>query len=274
MLTLRRLSIICTTMTVLSALPAQPVLAAHSVVAAGSTALLPLVKGEAQRYAVSHPEIRVSVSGGGSGTGLTEVSIGAVDIGNSDIPAPGVQGIRDHRVAVIGFALIANNDVRVTTLSRQQLADIFSGQKTNWREVGGNDEPIVVINRPRSSGTRKVFQRTLMGASPIADSSLTVDASGTVVSTVSSTPGAISYVALSALRHADVMTIAIDHVRPSQDAITHGQYPLWAYEHMFTAANPDHDVEAFVEAVAADTALLEQLGYISIKSMHVEMRDR
>lgn len=248
--------------------------AAESIAAAGSTALLPLVKAEAQKFARSRRDVRISVSGGGSGTGLTEVAIGAIDIGNSDIPARGVTGVLDHRVAVVGFAIIANPAIRVSSLTRVQLRDIFSGQLTNWRQAGGPDVPIVVVNRPRSSGTRKVFSHTVMQAAPIADSSLTVEASGTVVETVRSTPGAISYVALSAIRRSDVRRLAIDGVAPVRANILSGRYPLWAYEHMYTTAHPRPEIEAFIHAIASDTVLLRQLGYFRVADMRVRRDDR
>jgi phosphate transport system substrate-binding protein len=112
-----------------------------------------------------------------------------------------------------------------------------------------------------------------MHGEQIADSTLTVDASGTVVATVAMTPGAISYVALSALAHSPLQPIAIGGVTPSVTNIETGRYPLWAYEHLFTyAINPQ--VDAFIAYIAHNHRLLTQLHYIAIGDMHVVNNDR
>lgn len=258
---------------ILWALGFAPVAAATTITATGSTALLPLMKAAAAEYSAAHPEVTISISGGGSASGLTQVAAGAVEIGDSDIPAPDGAGLRDHRVAVIGFGVIVNPDVRLRGLRRAQLADIFSGRVVNWREVGGPDEVITVVNRPRSSGTRAVFRRTIMRGEPVADSALTVDASGTVVATVVSTPGAVSYVALSALARTKLPPLAIDGRRPSDAEIEHGRYPLWAYEHLYTSRT-DPQVEAFIASIARNRRLLAALRYIPLSEMHVVKNDR
>src|SRR5947209_12525006 len=172
---------------------AAPASADTTITIAGSTALLPLVKDAAGAYQDAHKDVKISVSGGGSGTGINQVAAKAVDIGDSDIAAPQHPELHDSRVAVVGFALITHPGVNVKNLSKQQIRDIFSGKVANWKEVGGADQKIVVVNRPRSSGTRAVFSKTVMGGVPINESGLTEDATGTVVSVVKQTPGAVSY---------------------------------------------------------------------------------
>lgn len=244
-----------------------------SITAAGSTALLPLMKAAATAYSAAHPEVQISVSGGGSGSGLTQVSVGAIDIGDSDIPIHGTSPLIDHRVAVVAFGIIMHPDVHIRSLSPKQLSDIFSGRISNWRDVGGPDEVITVVNRPRSSGTRAVFRRVVMQGEHIADAALTVDASGTVVATVATTQGAISYVALSALAHSPLKPLAIDGIAPTVKNIVSGHYPLWSYEHLFTSTkNPQ--VDAFIAYIAHNRHLLHLLQYISLDEMHVVKNDR
>ena len=103
------------------------------------------------------------MSGGGSGVGITQVASKAVDIGDSDILAPGQPDLIDHKVAVIGFSVIVNPATNVKALTKAQIQEIFTGKTTNWKDVGGADQKIVFINRPRSSGTRAVFVKTIMG---------------------------------------------------------------------------------------------------------------
>jgi phosphate transport system substrate-binding protein len=169
-----------------------PSFADTNISIAGSTALLPLVKDASGAYQQAHSDVKISVSGGGSGTGINQVAAKAIDIGDSDITAPTHPELHDNRVAVIGFAIIVNPSVTVKNLTKKQLQDIFSEKITNWKEVGGPDQKIVVINRPRSSGTRAVFTKTIMNGIPVNESGLTEDATGTVVSVVKQTPGAIS----------------------------------------------------------------------------------
>jgi phosphate transport system substrate-binding protein len=251
-----------------------PALADSTINVAGSTALLPLVKDAATAYQQAHPEVKISVSGGGSGSGIAQVAGKAVEIGESDILAPTHPELHDNRVAVIGFAMITNIGVGVKNLSRKQLQDIFSGKATNWKDVGGPDQKIVVINRPRSSGTRAVFTKTIMGGMAINESGLTEDATGTVVSVVKQTPGAISYAAFSGTRGSGLTELSVDGVAPTDENIISGKYPVWSYEHMFTLGAPTGDVSRFIDFVQGNATLVRQDGFILIRDMRVSETDR
>ena len=251
-----------------------PALADTSITIAGSTALLPLVKDAAAAYQAAHPDVKISVSGGGSGTGINQVAAKAIDIGDSDILAPTHPELFDNRVAVVGFAVVTNPAVTVKNLSKKQLVDIFSGKATNWKDVGGSDQKIVVVNRPRNSGTRAVFAKTLMGSVPISESGLTEDATGTVVSVVKQTPGAISYAALSGTRGSGLTELSVDGVAPTDDNIITGKYPVWSYEHMFTMGAPTGEVSRFIAFVASHSELVRKDGFILIRDMKVKESDR
>lgn len=245
-----------------------------TITLAGSTALLPLVKDAAGLYQTAHPDVKIAVSGGGSGTGINQVAAKAIDVGNSDILAPAHPELIDHRVAVIGFAVIANPSVGVKGLTKAQLQDVFSGKVTNWKEVGGADQKITVVNRPRSSGTRAVFTKTLMGGKSAAETGLTEDATGTVVDVVGKTPGAVSYAALSGIRGKGLAEIAIDGILPTDENIHMGKYPMWSYEHMFTNGPPSADVSRFIAFVTSNSALIKKDGYLLIRDMKVTETDR
>jgi len=251
-----------------------PALADTNITIAGSTALLPLVKDAAAAYQAAHPEVKISVSGGGSGTGINQVAAKAIDIGDSDITAPTHPELHDNRVAVVGFAVIAHPGVAVKNLSKKQLQDIFSGKATNWKDVGGADQKIVVVNRPRNSGTRAVFTKTLMGSVAISESGLTEDATGTVVSVVKQTPGAISYAAFSGTRGTGLTELAIDGVAPTDDNIITGKYPVWSYEHMFTMGAPTGEISRFIAYVQSNSDLVRKDGFILIRDMKVKESDR
>jgi phosphate transport system substrate-binding protein len=251
-----------------------PAFADTTITIAGSTALLPLVKDAANAYQQAHPDVKISVSGGGSGSGIAQVAGKAVQIGDSDITAPAHPELHDNRVAVVGFAVIVHPGVTVKNLSKKQLQDIFSGKIANWKELGGADQKMVVINRPRSSGTRAVFTKTIMGGVPINESSLTEDATGTVVSVVKQTPGAISYAAFSGTRGAGLTELAVDGVEPTDDNIIHGKYPIWSYEHMFTLGPPTGEVSRFIAFVQSNSTLVKKDGFILIRDMRVTETDR
>jgi phosphate transport system substrate-binding protein len=251
-----------------------PAFAETTITIAGSTALLPLVKDAANAYQQAHPDVKISVSGGGSGSGIAQVSGKAVQIGDSDITAPTHPELHDNRVAVVGFAIVVHPGVGVKNLSKKQLQDIFSGKVANWKDVGGADQKMVVVNRPRSSGTRAVFAKTIMGGVPINESGLTEDATGTVVSVVKQTPGAISYAAFSGTRGSGLTELAVDGVEPTDDNIIHGKYAIWSYEHMFTLGPPTGEVSRFIAFVQSNSGLVKKDGFILIRDMRVTETDR
>ncbi len=247
--------------------------ASGTITVAGSTALLPLVLDASSAYQDAHKDVKISVSGGGSATGITQVAAKAIDIGDSDILATGHPELRDNRVAVVGFAIVTNPAAGVKSLSRKQLQDIFSGKVTNWNAVGGADQKIVPVNRPRSSGTRAVFVKTVMGGVPIAESGLVQDATGTVISALKQTPGAVSYVALSGIKDG-VTIVAVDGVTPTPQTIITGKYPIWSYEHMYTYGEPQGHVAAFIDFVKNGSGLVQQNKFIAISAMKVTETDR
>jgi phosphate transport system substrate-binding protein len=249
-------------------------LADVQLTAAGSTALLPLMKQSAAEYQAAHPDVKISVSGGGSFVGINQATSGSADMGDSDVIAPGKAGLTDHKVAVVGFGIIANPSSGVRGLSAKQIRDVFAGRVTNWKDLGGADQSIVVINRPRSSGTRFVFTATIMGLSKINDSSLIEDSSGTVVTTVGNTPGAISYVSLGYAKNRPVTVLSVNGVSPNDATIRTGKYPIWSYEHVFTKGGSNGAVEAFIKYVTGNTAAIEKLGFISVSTMKVKELNR
>jgi phosphate transport system substrate-binding protein len=238
-----------------------------SITAAGSTALLPLVKQAAADYQTKHPGAKISVSGGGSRVGITQAAQKGVDIGDSDILAPEQPSLVDHPVAVVQFDVVVNPASGLKNLTTAQVQAIFSGKVTNFKQVGGKDQPLTVINRPRSSGTRAVFVKVLMnGAQPI-EGGATQDSSGTVASIVSQTPGAISYVGSSYVKGANIVGVALNGVAPIEDNTKSGKYPFWSYEHMFTNGTPSAAAAAFIDFVKTDSTALRSIGFIALSDM-------
>ncbi|MDD5800633.1 MAG: phosphate ABC transporter substrate-binding protein PstS family protein [Coriobacteriales bacterium] len=252
-----------------------------SVTAAGSTALQPLVEAAAEQFQDVQPGITVSVQGGGSGQGITQIVQGTVQIGDSDVFAEekvkdssDLQKIKDNKVCVVGMGPVVNPDLGITNISMDNLKGIFLGQITNWKDAGGPDQEIVVINRASGSGTRATFESNVLKGEKAPDSfkPQEQDSSGTVASMVAQTPGSISYLAFS--YYNDSLTaLSVDNVEPKEENVESGDWKIWAYEHMYTAADPDEATQAFVDYMLGDDvqgSLIESNGYIPMSGMKVE----
>lgn len=251
------------------------------VTVSGSSALLPLAKDAAQKFKAKNDQVSITLNAGGSGTGLKQVSEGSVDIGNSDVfakeklPEAKAAELVDHKVAVTVMAPVVSKEIgtNVKSLTKAQLQDIFTGKVTNWKDVGGPDEAVVLITRPSTSGTRALFTKyALDGKEELSNKSMETDDSGTLVQTVSQTKGAIGYVALSYLMNNNTVTpLAIDGVEPTLDNVYNGKYPVWGYEHMYTKGEATGAVKAFIDFIMSKdySADIEKQGYGVASKMKV-----
>lgn len=239
----------------------------------GSTALLPLVSAAADAFDKQNPHVHITVSGGGSFTGLNDVTSGKVLIGDSDVyasfaayPNP---DMTDHIVCVTPFSVITNPGIQVPTLTRDQLIDIFSTNTiTNWKYVGGPDMSIVPIVRPPTSGTRDTFRKYVLGGRDEGNV-LTTDSTTTVHDIVAQTPGAIGYLVQAAVDN-KVHPIAIDGKNATKANIIAGTYTYWSYEHMYTLGDDNPIVSAFLDFMLLSPTvreLISQKSYIPISDM-------
>lgn len=248
----------------------------QSITAVGSTALQPLVEAASEEYTAQHRGVFINVQGGGSGTGLSQIESGAVQMGNSDLFAQEKAGINpkklvDHKIAVVGVTPIVNPDVGIHRLTTRQLIAIFTGKVTNWRQVGGKSLPITLINRTQGSGTRMTFEAYgLKGrSSAVAQEQ---DSSGTVRQIVGSTPGAVSYVSFGYVNKS-VRPISIDGIAPTDQNVKRNRWKIWSYEHIYTNGKPTGLTKKFLDYLQNDHiqhSLFNKLGYISVKEMQYQ----
>ena len=237
----------------------------------GSSAGQPLLEAAKEKFEARYKGKSVELSAGGSSKGVSDVGSGAVQIGSSDVFAD-APGLVDHRIAVVGFAAMANKgdwNSGITTLSKDVLAKIFSGQIVNWKDAGGAAQPIVVINRAVGSGSRRVFGNVVLGGDKFVETQ-TEDNSGQLIAKLKLTKGAISYVALP-YRDPALLVFGLDGVQPTDASIIDGSWPLWSYEHLYTKGEPTGLAKIFVDWLLGPEFQADLLpsirGYIPIAKM-------
>lgn len=240
--------------------------------ASGSTALLPLLKPAQEAFQDKYEKVTVNIAGGGSFTGMNQVSEGAVQIGNSDVNLPDEykdKGLVDHKVVVEPFVFIVDKDNKVDNITKQQAIDILTGKITNWKEVGGADQKITLIHRAKSSGSRATISDVVLKGAAFTDDAVIQDSNGAVRAAIASTPGSIGYVDAP---YADdsVKVLKFDGVEYSPQNIIDGKYPIYGYGHMYTKGEPTGAVKAFIDYILSDefqNSQVEKLGFIPISKM-------
>jgi phosphate transport system substrate-binding protein len=252
-----------------------------SITAAGSTALQPLVDAAAKKYDAACPGATITVNGGGSGTGLSQVAGGSVQIGNSDVLAgtklatPDANKLVDHIVARQGWIVVTNKKVTgVTNLTTQQNIDIWTGKDTNWNQVGGPDLPIVLIFRPASSGTRSTFKSIVLGGKTEATGgqTLTQDSNGAVTTAVTTTDGAVSVIGFAYYNDPAnkplLNGLQLDGIDATVSNMSSATYKLAADGHMYTNGQPSGLTAAFLDymmSAEVQGTLIPSLSYAPVK---------
>ena len=194
---------------------------------AGSTSMEKLCEALSESFMEKYPNISVTVEYTGSGAGLESLAAGSVDIGNASRHLKEEEtsaGAVENVVAIDGIAVITDKDNEVTDVSAEDLAKIYKGEITNWSELGGQDEAIVVIGREAGSGTRDAFEE-LLDVADACQYAQEFDSTGGVLAKVAATPGAIGYVSLDVVDDT-IQTVSLDGVAPTEENILAGDYLL------------------------------------------------
>jgi phosphate transport system substrate-binding protein len=215
---------------------------------AGSTSVQPVAEKLANQYMKEHPNVRVDVMGGGSGLGIRSVSQNIIDIGTSSkaLKPNEKVGLNDYTIGKEGIVLAVNSDNPVNSLTKQQLKDIFSGNITNWKEVGGNDAQINLVIREDGSGTRGAFESLIMNKTKVKSDAIVQTSTESVKLAVKQDPNAIGYVSLAHMS-SDVKAIKVDGVYPSVETITDGSYALQTPFLFITNGEPKGKAKEFID---------------------------
>ena len=194
---------------------------------AGSTSMEKLCEAMSESFMEKNPGVTVTVEYTGSGAGLESLAAGSVDIGNAS------RGLKDEEkasgeveniVAIDGIAVITNKSCSIKDVTSKDLAKIYTGEITDWAELGGEEQPIIVIGREAGSGTRDAFEELLEVKDRCAYAQ-ELDSTGAVLAKVAATPGAIGYVSLDVVDDT-VSGLKIDGVEPTEEEILAGNYML------------------------------------------------
>jgi len=247
----------------------------QSITIMGSTTVLPITQKASEIYMEKHNDVDIRISGGGSSVGIQAVGEGIADIGMASRDLKEKEKTRYPNLKKIviakdGIVIIVHPDNPVNTLSLEQIKKIYNGTYTNWKEVGGSDMKIVVINRDSASGTREFFWKYLMQKEKFVDSALEKNSNGAVKQTVSQTPGAIGYIGLGYV-DSSVKAIKIrvngKVIEPKMANILDNSYPIARSLNFFTQGEPKGTVKEFIDFIKSEEGqkIIKEEGFVPIK---------
>lgn len=241
----------------------------QELIVSGSTTILPIAEVSGEMYAEKNPGSKILVSGLGSSAGIESVSAGTSDIGTSSRDLKDEEaalGLLDTPIALDAITVIVNPDNPIDELSSQQIRDVFAGRILNWRELGGHDQPIGIVNRDEASGTREAFFKILMKEEPFFKGAAVLPGTGQVRSVVAQAPGAIGYISMGFVTE-EVKAIRIDGVEALPVNVTNGTYPIQRTLHFFTKGEPEGlaaDYIEFVLSAAVQQGVVRDAGFLPV----------
>ena len=242
-----------------------------SISMVGSTSMEKLANALSEAFMEEYPDVTVTAEFVGSGAGIEAVTNGTADIGNSSRSLKDEEkavGVAENIVAIDGIAVCVDPANEVADLTKEQLTNIYNGTVTNWKEVGGADEPIIVIGREAGSGTRGAFEE-LVDLKDACKYANELDSTGAVIAKVASTPGAIGYASLDALDDS-VKALSLEGVEATAENIKAGNYFLSRPFVMATKGEISEQndlVQAWFDFVLGDEGqqVASEVGLITVK---------
>ena len=240
-----------------------------SLTVTGSTTVLPIAEVAAEDFQTANPGKRVLVAGVGSSAGIESVSNGTSDIGTSsrDLkPEEKPLGLVDTKIALDAIAVIVNPSNPVSGLTKAQVSEIFQGKIKNWKDVGGPDLEIGLVNRDEASGTREAFSKFVLGTADFDPTAAVLPGTGQVRSVVAQAAGAVGYISLGFV-DSTVKALAVDGIPANEKTVADGTYPLWRYLHFFTKGDPKGLAKAYIDYIlSADVqnTVVRDAGFLPI----------
>lgn len=242
-----------------------------SISMVGSTSMEKLANALSEAFMEEYPDVTVTAEFVGSGAGIEAVTNGTADIGNSSRSLKDEEkaaGVVENVVAIDGIAVCVDPANEVADLTKEQLTNIYNGTITNWKEVGGADEPIIVIGREAGSGTRGAFEE-LVDLKDVCKYANELDSTGAIIAKVASTPGAIGYASLDALDDS-VKALSLESVEATAENIKAGNYFLSRPFVMATKGEISEQndlVQAWFDFVLGDEGqqVASEVGLITVK---------
>ena len=242
-----------------------------SISMVGSTSMEKLANALSEAFMEEYPDVTVTAEFVGSGAGIEAVTNGTADIGNSSRSLKDEEkaaGVVENVVAIDGIAVCVDPANEVADLTKEQLTNIYNGTVTNWKEIGGADEPIIVIGREAGSGTRGAFEE-LVDLKDACKYANELDSTGAVIAKVASTPGAIGYASLDALDDS-VKALSLEGVEATAENIKAGNYFLSRPFVMATKGEISEQndlVQAWFDFVLGDEGqqVASEVGLITVK---------
>jgi len=241
-----------------------------TVKVSGGTAHIPVMKEAAKQIMTAHPDIQITIAGGGSGVGIKQAGEGLVDIGNSGRKPTDDEiaryGLKLYQWAIDGVAVVVNPKNKARALTGAQLIDIFAGRIDNWKAVGGEDRKITLYTRDEASGTREVFWEKGLKKGEVSPKANVVVSNGAMKTAVAQDPAGIGYVSVG---HIDqtVAVVAVDGVAPNNETVTSGKYPIARGLYSNTKGEPAGLTKKFIEFLytAEGQKIISANGFIPVK---------
>ncbi len=241
----------------------------------GSTTVLPIAHKIAEAYMKEHPDVAISISGGGSGNGIKALIDKTTDIANSSRTIMPEEAARAKAKGASPTEFIVAHDCIVpavhpenplNNITLDQLKSIYKGEVRNWKQIGGADRPIVIISRDTSSGTYEVWEEKVMKKERVSPRALLQASNGTIVQTVSKNPNAIGYIGFGYLDKS-VKSLSVNGIVGSKETTLNKTFPISRPLYMYTQAQPAGDVKNFLDYVISDKGqkLVEAEGFVPLR---------
>jgi len=240
---------------------------AGEITVKGSDTLVIVARKWAESYMKIHPEVKIQVTGGGSGVGLAALQNGQTDIADASRPINAKEQEAcvlkfgaipaEYKVAVDGLSVYVNKDNPVKELALDQLAGIFTGKIQNWKEVGGNDAPINIYSRENSSGTYEFFKEHVLKKKDFAATAQTMPGTAVLVQRIESDPNGIGYGGAAYSASARALGIKKDAasaaIEPNETTVMDGSYPIWRYLYNYVLPKSDtNEIAAYLTWIRGD----------------------